>query len=105
MNLFNIKKRRTWSYEEWMKNRKVAEGPDPKQMEKGDKNDTKKEGMDAKGVDTPGNKSAALTDDNINIEKGNKNSATKATYDKAETPSKDAVLDDPKRINVTQGVK
>jgi len=102
MDIFNINKRKTWSFEEWMKNRKVAETPT--HIVKGDKNDVKKEGMDEKGVESPASKTAALTDDNHKITKGTA-TATKMTYAEGEKPGKDAALDKTVNIKVTQGVK
>jgi len=102
MNIFDINKRKTMSFEEWMRNRKVAETPT--HIVKGDKNEVKKEGMDEKGVESPAAKTAALTDDNHKIEKGTA-SATKMTYAEGEKPGKDAIMDKPENIKVTQGVK
>jgi hypothetical protein len=102
MNIFDINKRKTWSFDEWMKNRKVAETPT--HIVKGDKNEVKKEGMDEKGVESPASKGAALTDDNHKLEKGTA-AATKMTYSEGDKPGKDAVLDKTVSIKVTQGVK
>jgi hypothetical protein len=97
MNIFDIKQRKTMSFEEWMRNRKVAETP--KHTEKGEAEITK-DGMlgDEKGKAGYDN---ALDDDAKKLDK-TKHEATKATYGGSSTAAADydAALDDPKKINI-----
>lgn len=75
MNIFDVKKRKTMAFDEWMKARKVAEAP--KHMEKGEAA-IAKDGMlgDVKGKEGFKN---AMDDDNAGLDK-KKHEATKATY-------------------------
>jgi hypothetical protein len=97
MDLFNIKQRKTMSFEEWMRNRKVAETP--KHMEKGEAEITK-DGMDG-GEKGKAGYVNAMDDDHAGLEKG-KHDATKATYSGASTAatSYDKPMDDAEKINI-----
>lgn len=98
MNIFNVKERKTMSFEEWMRTRTVAEKG--KQTEKGAADITKDGGI----LDPEKGKAGydnAMDDDHAGLDK-KKHEATKATYSGASTAatSYDKPLDDPKKINI-----
>ncbi len=98
MNIFNIKERKTMSFEEWMKVRTVAEKG--KQTEKGASDITKDAGI----LDPEKGKTGfdnAMDDDHAGLDK-KKHDAVKATYGGSSTAatSYDKPLDDPKKINI-----
>lgn len=98
MNIFDVKKRNTMSFEEWMRNRTVAEKG--KQEEKGAADITK----DGGALDPEKGKAGydnAMDADTADLDK-KKHDAVKATYGGASTASTsyDAPLDDPKAINI-----
>lgn len=98
MNIFDVKQRKTMSFEEWMRNRTVAEKG--KQTEKGAAEITKDSGTLTPEKGKAGYDNA-LDDDAKQIDK-TKHSATKATYGGSSTAaaSFDAPLDDPKQIKI-----
>lgn len=98
MNIFNVKNRKTMSFEEWMKNRKVAEKGN--QTEKGAAEITKDGGALTPEKGKAGYDNA-MDADNAGLDK-TKHSATKATYEgpAGGEAGYDNAMDDPKRINI-----
>lgn len=98
MNIFDIKQRKTMSFEDWMRNRKVAETG--KQTEKGAAEITKDGGALSPEKGKAGYDNA-MDADTADLDKA-KHAATKATY---EGPAKgeagyDNAMDDPAKINI-----
>jgi hypothetical protein len=98
MNIFDIKQRKTMSFEEWMRNRTVAEKG--KQTEKGAAEITKDSGTLTPEKGKAGYDNA-MDDDKAGLDK-KKHDAVKATYSGSSTAaaSFDAPLDAPKAINI-----
>jgi hypothetical protein len=98
MNIFDIKQRKTMSFEDWMRNRTVAEKG--KQEEKGAAEITK----DGGALDPEKGKAGydnAMDADTADLDK-KKHDAVKATYGGASTAAADYdnAMDDPKKINI-----
>lgn len=98
MNIFNVKNRKTMSFEEWQKNRKVAEKGN--QTEKGAAEITKDGGALTPEKGKAGYDNA-MDADTAGLDK-TKHQATKDTYGGSSTNAADydAALDDPKKINI-----